>query len=103
MKSFNEEDLAELVSSIGEHSILEPLVVRQMLKTDPPENELNAGERRLRAAIIVGLQTLPCMVREIGDLVARDGIPYSYQAISGESTVSSRIRSRMAQRRFQRP
>ncbi len=58
--AISHESIEELVRSIREHGILQPLVVT-------PKNggyELIAGERRYRAATIVGLQTIPVVVRE---------------------------------------
>ncbi len=60
---FDEEALAELVFSIQEIGLLQPIVVR------PAESgyELIAGERRLRAAKKAGLKTIPVLVRETSD------------------------------------
>ena len=59
----NSEALAELAASIREHGILQPLMVTY----DPDTNKyiLIAGERRLRAAHMVGLQSVPVLVRQI--------------------------------------
>ncbi|HQN43347.1 MAG TPA: ParB/RepB/Spo0J family partition protein [Anaerolineaceae bacterium] len=59
----NSEALAELAASIREHGILQPLMVTY----DPDTNQyiLIAGERRLRAARMVGLQSVPVLVRQI--------------------------------------
>jgi len=58
--SFDETALAELVTSIQTHGILQPLIV-----SEDPEGgyELIAGERRLRAARIAGLTTVPAIVK----------------------------------------
>ena len=57
----NEDDLQELAASIQEHGILQPLVVS---RTDAAgEYTLLAGERRLRAARLAGLRTVPVIVR----------------------------------------
>jgi ParB family transcriptional regulator, chromosome partitioning protein len=56
-------DLTELVASIRENGILEPVLVR-------PANgrfQIIAGERRYRAALEVGIVDLPCIVREATD------------------------------------
>jgi len=57
------EGLAELAASIREHGILQPLMVTY----DPAADQyiLIAGERRLRAARMVGLQSVPVLVRQI--------------------------------------
>lgn len=62
---FDESDLEELASSIKEHGILQPLVVRR----HPEDNnyELIAGERRFRASKLLGLSTVPVIVRDIKD------------------------------------
>lgn len=54
------ESLVDLVDSIREHGILEPLIVAKT----PAGYQIIAGERRWRAAKIAGLTTLPCIVRE---------------------------------------
>jgi ParB family transcriptional regulator, chromosome partitioning protein len=58
--SFNDEALAELSSSIKEFGILQPLVVRPI---SDGRYELIAGERRLRAAKLAGLKTVPISIR----------------------------------------
>lgn len=60
---FEAEDLAQLKESIREHGILQPLVVRH----SPAGMELVAGERRLRASIDLGLETVPVVVRKTSD------------------------------------
>ncbi len=62
--TFVEEDLAELAQSIEEHGVLQPIVVRR--KGDGAY-ELIAGERRLRAATLAGLSTIPALVRNSND------------------------------------
>lgn len=57
---FNEEELGELSSSIKKHGILQPLIIS--LKDD--HFELIAGERRLRAAKMAGLSTVPVVIRD---------------------------------------
>jgi ParB family chromosome partitioning protein len=59
-KTFRPEELTELIDSIRERGVIQPLIVR-------PVNgkfELIAGERRWRAAAEAGLETLPVIVRE---------------------------------------
>lgn len=62
-RQFREEALAELAASIREHGILQPLVVRQ----EGPRYQVIAGERRLRAARHLGLDTVPALVRSLTD------------------------------------
>ena len=56
-------DLSELMASIAEKGIVEPLVVRQR----GGRFQIVAGERRYQAAVQVGLQELPVVVREVDD------------------------------------
>lgn len=61
---FNPEKMEQLVKSVREHGILEPLLVRSL-----PDGryELIAGERRLRAAKTVKLAEVPVVIREMDD------------------------------------
>ena len=61
---FEEEALAELVHSIREVGLLQPVVVR---KTGDDAYELIMGERRWRASQEAGRDTIPAIVRETGD------------------------------------
>ncbi len=63
--SMNAEDLQDLASSIREHGIIQPLVVT--LESHTGIYTLIAGERRLRAAQIVGLEKVPVIVRTASD------------------------------------
>lgn len=63
-KYFNAEKLAQLVTSVKEHGILEPLLVRPITNG---EYELVAGERRLRAAIEAGLTEVPIVSQQLDD------------------------------------
>ncbi len=63
-KYFRQEPAAELVDSIREHGVIQPLIVRQV----EGKFELIAGERRWRAAKEVGLTVVPVIVREATDL-----------------------------------
>jgi ParB family transcriptional regulator, chromosome partitioning protein len=56
-------DLSELVASVREKGILEPILVRP----SGSRFEIIAGERRYRAAMEVGLAELPCVVRDASD------------------------------------
>ncbi|MDH2412803.1 ParB/RepB/Spo0J family partition protein [Nocardioides sp. CER19] len=61
---FDEEAMAELVHSIKEVGLLQPVVVR---KTGDDDYELVMGERRWRATQQAGLDTIPAIVRETDD------------------------------------
>lgn len=63
-RAFDEEGLRELASSIRRHGILQPLTVRP---AGGGKWELVAGERRLRAARMAGLETVPCIRRTADD------------------------------------
>jgi ParB family transcriptional regulator, chromosome partitioning protein len=61
---FEEEAMAELVQSITQVGLLQPVVVR---RTGPESYELVMGERRWRAAQDAGLDTIPAIVRQTDD------------------------------------
>lgn len=62
---FDPHKMEQLVQSVKEHGILEPLLVR---RTDKPNTyELVAGERRYRAATAAGLPEVPVVIRELSD------------------------------------
>jgi ParB family chromosome partitioning protein len=61
---FDEEAMAELVFSIREIGLLQPVVVRSV---GPGSYELIAGERRLRASREAGLDTIPAIIRATDD------------------------------------
>src|SRR5262249_52509098 len=63
-KNFAPEALQELVDSIRQHGIIQPLIVRRV----DGRHELIAGERRWRAAQEVGLGEVPVIVRKATDL-----------------------------------
>src|SRR3954447_4238220 len=56
-------DLSELIASIGEKGILEPLLVRPR----GDRFQIVAGERRYQAAVQVGLRELPAVIRDVDD------------------------------------
>src|SRR6266478_8078074 len=63
-KDFAREALQELIDSIRQHGIIQPLIVRQV----GVRFELIAGERRWRAAQEVGLTQVPVIIRSASDL-----------------------------------
>ncbi len=63
---FDEEAMAELVHSIREIGLLQPVVVRP-LEDQPGHYELVMGERRWRATQAAGLSTIPAIVRRTAD------------------------------------
>ena len=64
-KSFNELELEKLAQSIKQQGILQPIIV-----TNNEQNSYTiiAGERRWRAANIVGLSTIPAIIKKVNDL-----------------------------------
>lgn len=61
--AFDEKALNELASSIKEHGIIQPLVLRKLGK----KYEIIAGERRYKAATLAGLTTVPAVISNIDD------------------------------------
>ncbi len=59
--NFDAASLGELADSIAVHGVLQPLTVRAV----PAGWELVSGERRLRAAKLAGLATVPCLVTQV--------------------------------------
>lgn len=68
-KEFNEEELRELAQSIREYGIIQPLVVSKVEEETETGTsvryQLIAGERRLRAAKMVGLERVPAIIRKV--------------------------------------
>jgi ParB family chromosome partitioning protein len=62
-----QEALDELANSIRVQGILQPIVVRE---TGHQKYEIIAGERRWRAAKLVGLETVPCLIKNVEDEAA---------------------------------
>ena len=60
---FDDSDIRSLAESIGQNGILQPLSVRKSCE----KYEIIAGERRLRAAKMCGLQAVPCIVHDISE------------------------------------
>ena len=65
-RQFDEGDLQDLASSIRQHGIVQPVVVR----TVADRFEIIAGERRWRAAQLAGLHEIPVIVRDVDDRTA---------------------------------
>ena len=62
-KIFDTESLNELAKSIAEYGIVQPIIVKKSIKG----YELVAGERRTKAAKIVGLKKIPVIIKEFND------------------------------------
>lgn len=65
-RQFDESDLQDLASSIRQHGIVQPVVVRTVANG----YEIIAGERRWRAAQLAGLHEIPVIVRDVDDRTA---------------------------------
>ncbi|MFC1808348.1 ParB/RepB/Spo0J family partition protein [Candidatus Omnitrophota bacterium] len=65
---FNHDKLQELISSIKEKGVVQPILVRKAEQG----YELIAGERRLRAAITLGLENMPAIVKDVDDVNAME-------------------------------
>ena len=64
---FDEAELQDLASSIRQHGIVQPVVVRSV---GPSRFEIIAGERRWRAAQLAGFVEVPVIVRDVDDRTA---------------------------------
>src|SRR5690606_10902354 len=65
---FKEEDLQELIHSVKEFGVLQPIVVRRLEQPIAgAKYELIMGERRLRASKAAGLSVIPAIVRATAD------------------------------------
>jgi ParB family chromosome partitioning protein len=62
-KNFDDESIAELAISIKEHGVIQPIIVRSVVKG----YEIIAGERRWRAAQKSNLETIPAVIRTLSD------------------------------------
>ncbi len=63
-KRFQSDEINELAGSIREHGVIQPLIVT---RDSSGSYQLIAGERRLQAARLAGLETVPVIVREAAD------------------------------------
>jgi ParB family transcriptional regulator, chromosome partitioning protein len=62
-KIFDEEALNELAKSIKEHGVFQPIIVKKSIKG----YEIIAGERRVKASTIAGLEKIPAIIRQFTD------------------------------------
>lgn len=60
---FDEDSIMELAESIKEHGVIQPIVVRRI----GDKYEIIAGERRYKASVIAGKQTIPAIITELND------------------------------------
>lgn len=62
-KVFDEEALKELAASIKEHGVFQPIIIKKSIKG----YEIIAGERRVKASIMAGLEEIPAIIRDFDD------------------------------------
>lgn len=62
-KNFDETALQELANSIKEHGVFQPIIAKKSIK----EYEIIAGERRVKASILAGKETVPAILRDFSD------------------------------------
>lgn len=67
-KTFNEDSLKELADSIASHGVIQPLLA----KKDGARYIIVAGERRYRAAMLAGLETVPVIVKNYDERATRE-------------------------------
>ncbi len=68
-RTFTEESIAQLAQSIRDQGVLQPILVTP---TEDGRYQLVAGERRWRAARVAGLETVPCLVRDLDEVQQRE-------------------------------
>lgn len=62
-KNFDERALQELADSIKEHGVFQPIIAKKSIKG----YEIIAGERRVKASILAGKETIPAIIRSFSD------------------------------------
>ena len=62
-KIFDEEALKELANSIKEHGVFQPIIIKKSIKG----YEIIAGERRVKATKMAGLEEIPAIIRDFSD------------------------------------
>ncbi len=67
-KTFNEEALRELADSIKTYGVFQPIIVKKTLKG----YDLVAGERRVRASKMAGLEKIPAIIKDFSDEMMRE-------------------------------
>lgn len=67
-KTFNEEALKELAESIKNYGVFQPIIVKKSIKG----YDLIAGERRVRASKLAGLEKIPAIIKDFSDEMMRE-------------------------------
>lgn len=71
-QDFDMESIIKLADSIRRYGILQPLTARKIPLSGGYCYELIAGERRLRAAKMLGLKTVPCLLSEVNEALSAE-------------------------------
>ena len=67
-KTFNQEALQELADSIKNYGVFQPIIVKKSIKG----YDLVAGERRVKASRLAGMETIPAIVKDFSDEMMRE-------------------------------
>ena len=67
-KTFNQEALQELAESIKTYGVFQPIIVKKSIKG----YDLVAGERRVKASILAGMETIPAIIKDFSDEMMRE-------------------------------
>ena len=67
-KTFNDDALKELAESIKNYGVFQPIIVKKSIKG----YDLIAGERRVRASKLAGLEKIPAIVKDFSDELMRE-------------------------------
>ena len=67
-KTFNQEALQELAESIKAYGVFQPIIVKKSIKG----YDLVAGERRVKASRLAGMETIPAIVKDFSDDMMRE-------------------------------
>ena len=67
-KTFNEEALKELAESIKNYGVFQPIIVKKSIKG----YDLVAGERRVKASKMAGMETIPAIIKDFSDSMMRE-------------------------------
>ena len=62
-KIFDKDSLEELANSIKEHGVFQPIIAKKSIKG----YEIIAGERRVKASTMAGLEKIPAIIRDFTD------------------------------------
>ena len=67
-KTFNQEALQELAESIKAYGVFQPIIVKKSIKG----YDLVAGERRVKASRLAGMETIPAIIKDFSDEMMRE-------------------------------